>query len=99
MEKEKCPLEKDDVVVNKDKASRGIYVTGFPSNTTANNLVIHFQKQKHDGGDIECIHIPKLGAAVIIFDDPSGKRICDMYFAPRWLSLSLSLGQAQLREH
>lgn len=71
MEKEKCPLEKDDVVVNKDKASRGIYVTGFPSNTTANNLVIHFQKQKHGGGDIECIHIPKLGAAVIIFDDPS----------------------------
>ena len=79
MENGKCPLEKDDVVVNKDNASRGIYVTGFPSNTTASELVIHFQKRKYGGGDIECLHITEESLhiteerfAVIIFDDPSG---------------------------
>ena len=72
MENGKCPLEKDDIVINKDNASRGIYVTGFPSNTTADELVIHFQKRKHGGGDIDCLHITENRAAVIIFDDLSG---------------------------
>ena len=72
MENENCSLEKDDIDVNEDKASRGIYVTGFPSNTTAIELVIHFQKRKHGGGDIECIHIQEKRYAVIIFDDPLG---------------------------
>ena len=72
MKNENCPLEKDDITVNEDNASRGIYVTGFPSNTTASELVIHFLKRKHGGGDIECIHITENRAAVIIFDDPSG---------------------------
>ena len=72
MENENCYLEKDDVDLNEDKASRGIYVTGFPSNTTASELVIHFQKRKYGGGDIECLHITEERFAVIIFDDPSG---------------------------
>ena len=67
-----CSLEKDDIVVNEDKASRGIYVTGFPSNTTADDLVIHFQRCKHGGGDIECIQITENRFAIIIFEDRSG---------------------------
>ena len=79
MENKNCSLEKDDIVVDEDKASRGIYVTGFPSNTTANELVIHFQRRKHGGGDIECIHITEKRDAVIIFDDPSGiYRMCSI---------------------
>ncbi|XP_022787724.1 uncharacterized protein LOC111327745 [Stylophora pistillata] len=65
---EKCPLEKDDVVVNKDNESRGIYVTGFPSSTKANDLVIHFQRRKHGGGDIECIQTTESFAVIIFYD-------------------------------
>ena len=72
MENKNCSLEKDDIVVDEDKASRGIYVTGFPSNTTANDLVIHFQRFKHGGGDIECIQITENRFAIIIFEDRSG---------------------------
>ena len=79
MKNENCSLEKDDIDLNEDKASRGIYVTGFPSNTTANELVIHFQRRKHGGGDIECFHITEKRDAVIIFDDPSGiYRMCSI---------------------
>ena len=72
MENEHCSLEKDHIVINEDSASRGIYVTGFPSNTSPVELVIHFQKCKHGGGDIECIQITGKRDAIIIFDDPSG---------------------------
>lgn len=79
MKNENCSLEKDDIDLNEDKASRGIYVTGFPSKTTASELVIHFQRRKHGGGDIECIHITEKRDAVIIFDDPSGiYRMCSI---------------------
>ena len=78
MKNENCSLEKDDIDLNEDKASRGIYVTGFPSNTTASDLVIHFQRHKHGGGDIECIHITEKRDAVIIFDDPSGIKKADV---------------------
>ena len=79
MKNENCSLEKDDIDLNEDKASRGIYVTGFPSNTTASELVIHFQRGKNGGGDIECIHITEKRDAVIIFDDPSGiYRMCSI---------------------
>lgn len=72
MEKEKCSLEKEDIVINEANAPRGICVTGFPSKTTSNKLVIHFQKRKHGGGDIECIHITEKRVAVIVFDEPKG---------------------------
>ena len=78
MENENCSLEKDDIDVNEDKASRGIYVTGFPSNITANELVIHFQRRKYGGGDIECIHITEKRDAVIIFYNPSGIKKADV---------------------
>lgn len=71
MEDDRCSLEKDDVIINKDNEARGICVTGFPLGTKANELVIHFQKRKHGGGDIECIHITEERFAVIIFDDRS----------------------------
>ncbi len=72
MEEGKCYLEKDDIVIDKANASRSICVSGFPSETTANELVIHFQKRKHGGGDIECIHITDNGVAVIVFDESAG---------------------------
>ena len=68
----KCLLEKEDVIIDKTNAARSISVSGFPEETKANELVIHFQKQKHGGGDIECIHITDKGVAVIVFDEPTG---------------------------
>lgn len=72
MEGGKCLLEKEDVIIDKINAPRSISVSGFPKETTANELVIHFQKRKHGGGDIECIHITDKGVAVIVFDEPAG---------------------------
>lgn len=72
MEGGKFLLEKEDVIIDKTNADRSISVSGFPKKTTANELVIHFQQQKHGGGDIECIHIIDKGVAVIVFDEPTG---------------------------
>ena len=72
MEGGKCPLEKEDVIIDKTNAARSISVSGFPKETTANELVIHFQKRKHGGGDIEYIHITDKGVAVIVFHEPTG---------------------------
>lgn len=72
MEGGKCQLEKEDIIIDETNAGRSISVSGFPKETTANELVIHFQKEKHGGGDIECIHITDKGVAVIVFDEPTG---------------------------
>lgn len=72
MEGGKCLLEKEDVIIDKTNLDRSISVSGFPKETTANELVIHFQKRKHGGGDIECIHITDKGVAVIVFHEPTG---------------------------
>ena len=72
MEGGKCFLEKEDVIIDKTNAARSISVSGFPKKTTASELVIHFQKRKHGGGDIECIHITDKGDAVIVFEEPTG---------------------------
>ena len=72
MEGGNCLLEKEDVIIDKTNVDRSISVSGFPKETTANELVIHFQKRKHGGGDIECIHITDKGVAVIVFDEPTG---------------------------
>ncbi|KAL9974234.1 hypothetical protein ACROYT_G011249 [Oculina patagonica] len=75
MEGLECWLEKDDIIIDKSNASRSISVSGFPSKTTANELVIHFQKRKHGGGNIERIHITDNGVAVIVFDESAGPAI------------------------
>ena len=46
MEGGKCPLEKEDVIIDKTNAARSISVSGFPKETTANELVIHFPEAK-----------------------------------------------------
>ena len=72
MEGGKCYLEKEDVIIDETNASRSICVSGFPLETTPNELVIHFQKRKHGGGDIECIHITDKRVAIIVFDESAG---------------------------
>ena len=72
MKGSKCLLEKEDVIIDTTNAARSISVSGFPKETTANELAIHFHKRKHGGGDIECIHVTDKGVAVIVFHEPTG---------------------------
>ncbi|KAJ7374759.1 positive regulation of interleukin-4-mediated signaling pathway [Desmophyllum pertusum] len=59
-----------DIHIDPTSASHSIYVTGFPTTTTSDALLIHFQRKKNGGGDIGSITITKPGAAVITFDSP-----------------------------
>ena len=54
--------------------SRSVVVTGFRAHTTPEELIIHFQRRKNGGGDIEKIILSKKGTAVITFDSPEGER-------------------------
>lgn len=54
--------------------SRSVFVTGFRAHTTPEELIIHFQRRKNGGGDIEKIILSKKGTAVITFDSPEGER-------------------------
>jgi len=65
-------VEKEDIIIDKTNATRSIAVSGFPKETTARALVIHFQQQKNGGGDIESIQITDKGLAVIVFYEPAG---------------------------
>ena len=62
-----------DIHIDPTNVSRSIYVTGFQATTRSEELIIHFQRKKNGGGDIDSIIISKRGAAVITFDDPEGK--------------------------
>lgn len=66
-----------DIDIDPTQVSRSVYVTGYKSTTKWEDLIIHFQRTKNGGGDIDSIVISKQGAAVITFDSPEGK----MYMA------------------
>lgn len=54
--------------------SRSVIATGFPAHTKSGDLIIHFQRWKNGGGDIEKIILSKKGTAVITFDEPEGEK-------------------------
>ena len=60
-------------VINPTSFSRTILVTGFQASTTPEDLIIHFQRKKYGGGDIESIAVSNRGIAVITFDKPEGE--------------------------
>ena len=59
--------------INPTSISRSINVTGFQTTTTPEDLIIHFQRKKNGGGDIESIAVSKSGTAVITFEKPEGE--------------------------
>ncbi len=65
--------KEDDIYIDPTNVSRSIYVTGFRATTKSEDLIIHFQKKKNGGSDIDSIIISKRGAAAITFDNPEGK--------------------------
>ena len=62
-----------DIHIDEALASRSVYVTGYKPTTKSEDLIIHFQRTRNGGGDIDSIVTSKRGAAVIIFDSPEGK--------------------------
>lgn len=62
-----------DIFIDPALVSCSVYVTGYKSTARSEDLIIHFQRTKNGGGDIESIVISKRGAAVITFDNPGGK--------------------------
>jgi len=62
-----------DIHIDPTLVFRSVYVTGFQPTTKSEDLIIHFQRSRNGGGDIDNIVVSKLGAAVITFDSPEGK--------------------------
>lgn len=67
-------LKGDISEIDWTSISRSVFVTGFRAHTTPEDLIIHFQRRKNGGGDIEKIILSKKGTAVITFDSPEGER-------------------------
>ncbi|PFX14654.1 uncharacterized protein LOC111344503 [Stylophora pistillata] len=57
-----------DIHIDPIQANRSISVTGIPEGTKAADLVIHFQRNKNGGGDVDGIITNKQGSAVITFE-------------------------------
>lgn len=60
--------------VDPTSISRSIFVTGFKTTIKSEDLIIHFQRRRNGGGDIESVTISKRGTALITFDSPDGER-------------------------
>lgn len=66
-------LVDEDVHIDPTKANRSISVRGIPVGTKAEDLVIHFQRKRNGGGDVDDIVMNKRGSAVVTFDKAEGK--------------------------
>lgn len=62
----------DDIHIDPTSVSRSIFVTGFLATPKPEEVIIHFQRKKNGGGEIDSIIISKRGAAAITFDNPEG---------------------------
>ncbi|KAJ7374760.1 positive regulation of interleukin-4-mediated signaling pathway [Desmophyllum pertusum] len=55
-------------LLDAQQAARSVVVSNIPPQTTDESIVIYFQRQKNGGGEIDHVHIPKKGIAVITFE-------------------------------
>lgn len=62
-------------ILTEDEAARSVVVSNIPQQTTAEDIVIYFQKRKNGGGDINHLHITEKGSAVIIYDSIEGESL------------------------
>ena len=65
-------------VLTQQQAARSVKVSNIAPQTADETIVIHFEKQKNGGGEIDHVHIPKDGTAVITFESSEGCRYIDM---------------------
>ena len=56
---------------------RTVVVYDLPSGIQEDELIIHFQKAKHGGGDVDEVQFGEDGTvAFVIFDAPEGLKLC-----------------------
>lgn len=65
-------------VLTAEQAARSVVVTNIASQTADQNIIIYFQKKKNNGGEIDYVHIPKNGTAVVTFESNEG--LCESSF-------------------
>ena len=63
-----------------EKASTTVEISGLPVGCTKNSVLIHFQKRKNGGGEVEKVEMLGQGNARVIFEDPQGR------FPMKWLA-------------
>ena len=61
-----------NILLEGEQAARSIVVSNISPQTTKEGVIIHFQKRKNGGGDIDRIYIQKNGTAVVTFDEREG---------------------------
>ena len=70
-------------ILSEEQVARSVVVTNLKRQTLAEVIVIYFQQAKNGGGELECVHIPHEGKAVITFASKEGMSIMSIYFAFR----------------
>ena len=70
---EKCRSNSPNIeLLEEEQAARSILISNISPQTTTEDVTIHFQRRKNGGGEIDGIHIPKNGTAVITFEKSEG---------------------------
>ena len=59
--------------IDTESSLRSVFVTGLHPAITPEDCIIHFQRIKNGGGDIDRLILSEKGTAVITFDDPKGE--------------------------
>ena len=67
-------------VLSEEQVARSVVVTNLKRQTSAEEIVIYFQQAKNGGGELDYVHIPCEGKAIITFASKEGMSI---YFAFR----------------
>ena len=57
----------------EEKGLKTIIVSNIPRETSEHTIIIHFQKRKHGGGDVESIQTIGDGVALVTFEKAEGK--------------------------
>lgn len=59
-------------VLTREQAGRSVVVSNIAPQTADEDVVIYFQRRKNGGGEIDYVHIPSKGTAVVTFDRDEG---------------------------
>lgn len=70
-------------IFSEEQVARSVVVTNLKRQTSAEVIIIYFQQAKNGGGELEYVHIPHEGKAVITFASKEGMSIMSIYFAFR----------------
>ena len=63
----------DFEVLDDERAARSIVVCNMPEEAQENDIIIHFQRRKHGGGNIDNVRIiENTGNVVVTFDSDEG---------------------------